>query len=240
MAKGTESSIYVDEFLFDAYTSQIDMNITVDSGETDNLASDAHEYIPLLSSMEITQNGYMEGFDAGDFQAELHDRLATTGVVVTLLFGTADTDCPAYIIPNSFASAMEFSSPTNGVMTLNGTWAQSNQGRRGIRIYSGTISATEDQTPVDLGAAGTDGGLFVLHVTTITGSATDAVLKLQSCATVDGSYDDEATITFSDVDGYTETMSGTVNRYVQLTCTDLGGATSFAVVAIACVNGVTM
>ena len=78
-----------------------------------------------------------------------------------------------------------------------------------------------------------------MFVTTITGSATNAAIKVQSAATEGGSYADEGTFTFSAIGAYAVTLSGTVDRWVRINTTDLGGATSFVVNAIVCVNGVT-
>jgi len=239
--KGTNASLFVDEFKFDSATAKLTVDINVGEGSAMSLASTGEEYAALLGTMRIMQDGYVQGFNADEFEAELYDRLGVTGVVVSALFGTQNTACPAYIIPDAFDTKMEFAAPIKDVMTLNGEWAASDDCYRGIRIVDQvTISATGAEDAIDLETAGSNGGLFVVHVTAITGSATDAMVKLQSASTEGGSYSDEATVTFSDVGGFTAVVSDAVDRWVRLNCTSLGGATSFVVTAIACVDGVTM
>jgi len=133
--------------------------------------------------------------------------------------------------------------PVDGALAVNGGWNGGSGIKRGLRVWSGTFSATGAQsTPayIDIGAAGTAGGFAYLHIQAITGAATDAVILVESdTATNFASAATEATFTFSAVGAQEQAMAGTVNRYIRLNCTDLGGATNFTVVAIACVSGVT-
>jgi hypothetical protein len=78
-----------------------------------------------------------------------------------------------------------------------------------------------------------------LFVTTITGSATNADIDVESSATQAGVYASEGTLTFSAVGAYAIDLTGTVNRWVRINTTDLGGATSFAVIVAVAVDGVT-
>jgi hypothetical protein len=129
--------------------------------------------------------------------------------------------------------------PAKSLMTLNGAWAKGRGGSRGIRVFSGSISGTGNATSVDLGSAGSNGGKAYLFVQSITGSATNASFKVQSSTTEGGAYADEGTFTVSAVGGYEVTMSGTVNRWVRLNTSSMGGATGFTVVLVVCVSGVT-
>jgi hypothetical protein len=77
-------------------------------------------------------------------------------------------------------------------------------------------------------------------VQTITGTATNASIVLQSDDNTGFSTPGtECTFTFSAVGGYEQAISGTVDRYVRLNCSSMGGATSFVVVCVAAVSGVT-
>jgi len=77
-------------------------------------------------------------------------------------------------------------------------------------------------------------------VQTITGGATDAIILLESDDNTDfTSAATEATFTFSAVGANEEALSGTIDRYIRLNCTDMGTADSFVVVCIACVSGIT-
>lgn len=237
--KGTELGILVDEFNFDGATSQIDVALTVAEADATNFASTALEYVPLLGTGKITQNGYWYGKDAGTYARELRDRLGTTGSTVTVLIGKSTVNCKTVSILDSYNAEMKISAPTANLMTLNGNWGTTSGLVGGMRVKSGVVSATGDGTAYDIGSAGSAGGYAILHVTAITGTATSASIKIQSSATEGGTYADEATITFSTVGSYTAVMTGTVNRWLKASVVSLGGATNFTCSLIGCVAGVT-
>lgn len=237
--KGTLAKILVDEFDFSGDTSGIDVQMTMGEQDTTTLGATAMTSAAILPSMTINQNGYVAGVGAGELEKELWDRLGVAGVYVAALFGTDVAACPAYVKDNTFGANMQIQAPAAGLMTLNGSWAVGQGGSRGLRIYTGTLSSTGNQTAYDFGSAGSAGGEAYLFVHTITGTATSASVKVQSSATEGGTYADEATLTFSAVGGYAAAMSGTVNRWLRLNCASLGGATSFLVTVVACVDGVS-
>lgn len=227
---GTQLAIWVDEFNFSSATSQVDVAFTTAEGETTHLESVAQEYIPILSKCTVAQNGYIVGVDAGKAE-ELEDRFGVGTNVVTVLVNHDDADCVAYVLPNAADYAMTFAAPVANVMTLNGSWGTSAATRRGLRVYTGTLSTVAAQASVDFGAGVTTGGYAFLHVSAITGSASSATIKVQSSPD-DNTWSDEGTFTFSAVGAYTVTMTGTVGRYIRINCTSLGGATNFTVLAV--------
>jgi hypothetical protein len=111
---------------------------------------------------------------------------------------------------------------------------------RGLRCFTGVISATGAQAQIDLGAAGANGGYVWLFVQEKTGTITNAVITLET-ATVVGftSPTTKATFTFSALGAYEQAMSGAVGRYARINCTNKGGATNFTVVAVVAPAGVT-
>lgn len=237
--KGTELGILIDEFNFDGDTSQIDVALTVAEADATNLASTALEYVPLLGTGKITQNGYWYGKAAGTYAKELKDRLGTTGTTATVLIGKSTENCRTITALDSFNADMKISAPTANLLALNGVWAVTSGLMGGLRVKKGSITATGDGTAYDIGSAGSNGGYLVIHVTSITGTATNASIKLQSSTTEGGTYADEGTVTFSAVGVHTATLTGTVNRWLRASTTSLGGATAFNVHVIAIVNGVT-
>lgn len=236
--KGTKAKLLVDEFDFSGDTSSITATIAMSEQECTTLQAAAMNYAAILPAMTLEQNGYVRAAgSAGDMEQELAERLGV-GAIVAALFGTDTAACPAYV-HNTFKQSLAIQTPAAGLITLNGAWSMGQGGSRGIRVFEGTVDATGDETPVDLGAAGSEGGECYLFVQDIDGSATDAVILVESSATVDGTYAEEAEFEFSDVGGYAAAMTGTVNRWVRLNVDDLGGATSFVVVLVVCVRGVT-
>lgn len=237
--KGTYTRILVDQFDFSGVSNSVD--VAIDSEEFDVTAfqDEGNVFLTGVSGGTITQNGYFDGGAAGGYEAEVYTRLGSTAShVVAVLFGTQTTGCPAYVLPGTDSREMTIASPVSGIVTLNGTWGEGSGIRRGLRVFGGTISATGAQTSVDFALAGSTGGVAYVFVQTITGSATNATIVVQSSSN-NSTFDNEGTATFSAVGVQTVALTGTVNRYIRLDCTSLGGATSFVVVGVVCVNGVT-
>lgn len=237
--KGTDAMLLVDEYNFSGQTSSFEVTTGISEADATDLESDAMEYEAILPSMKISQSGYLNGSAADSFEAELNARLGTGVAYIGCLIGKADANCPAYIIDGTFASSLTIQSPAAGLITLNGDWGLARGGSRGIRIFTGELTATGAQTAVDLGSAGSDGGECYLFVQAIDGTATNADIDVESATLEAGAYSSEGTFTFSAVGSYKMTMSGTVNRWVRVNLTDLGGATGITFVMIVCTNGVT-
>lgn len=238
--KGTLARLLVDKFDFSTDTAGLTMTAGNTEGDSTTLQATAMTAEPILPNMKIEHNGYITGVSsAGTLENELNSRLGVAGSYIATLFGTDVAACPAYVLDGTFGANMKMAAPAAGLMTLDGAWGEGRGGHRGYRVFSGVISATGSQTPIDIGAAGSNGGEAYLFVQAITGSATNAVIKIQSATTSGGTYADEATFTFSAAGGFKQLMTGTVNEFLKLNCTSLGGATDFTVVLIACVKGVT-
>lgn len=232
--KGTELRIWVDEFDFSSATSQVDVNIESGEAEDTSLASTAQEFEPLLAKTTVAQNGYFRGVLPAGFAAELEARFGAGDAIMTVITEQSDPNCACYVLPAAANYNMVFGSPVNGLVTLNGQWGTSVATVRGRRVFDGTFDAIEDGASVDFGAGSTTGGKAFLHVATITGAAVDAEIKVQSSPD-NNTWSDEGTFTLSLVGGYSLDLSGTVGRYIRLTCTDLGGAT-----AIRCMGVVSL
>jgi hypothetical protein len=155
------------------------------------------------------------------------------------IFGTNNTAPPAYVLDATWGQNLTINSPVAELITVTGEWPANDGMRRGRAVYDGDLDATGTTTPRDFGAAGSAGGVALLFVQDIAGTATDADIDIESSATVDGTYASEGTATFSAEGVVAVAMTGTVNRWIRLNVTDLGGADGFTVVAIVCINGVT-
>jgi hypothetical protein len=218
-------AVWVDEYDFSSAISEVDVVIeTPEAGRT-SLASAAEEFRPLLPKISVTQNGYFEGVLPGGFEDEMEARFGVGGAVVTVLTDNLDADCAAYVLPDASGYEMAIKTPMNGLITLNGKWGTSGNWRRGLRVFDGTFDDVENGATVDFGAGVTDGGAAYLHVASITGTATNATIEVESSAD-NVSFVSEGTFAFSSVDGLTLALSGAISRYVRLACTDLGGATA--------------
>lgn len=237
--KGTDAIMLIDQFNFSGQTHSFEVATGVSEEDSTNLQSTAMEYEPILNMGKISQSGYINGHNANSFEAELKSRLGVAGAYVACLIGPSDANCPAYILDGTFGSSMKISATMTSLMTIDGDWGKGRSMHRGIRIFTGTLSATGAQTGIDLGAQGTNGGECYLFVSAISGTATNASIKVQSATLIAGSYSDEATFTVSAIGGYKATMTGTVDRWVRVNLASLGGATSLTFVMIVCTKGVT-
>lgn len=239
--KGINTRVLIGGYLLSSQTNSATVQASNNSIETTPFEATGKQYVVLPPDGNIDVNGYLH-FDTSNgatFEKRLHTSLTTADTVGIIYYNTAVAGSPGYVMPGAYTDNMQIQAPTAGVVTVNGSYTSTTGLRRGVCIYSGTISATGTTTPVDIGAAGSAGGYAYLFVTTETGSGTNAVIDIESATTSGGTYSSEGTFTFSAVSANAVTMSGTVNRYLRLNCTSLGGATSWVVTCIACVSGVT-
>lgn len=236
--KSQYTRFLLNEFDFSGYSNQLDVSIAGDKLEATAFQDTGKVYLTGVPDATLTQAGYF-ATDTGYIEDELKAAFDAGTCDAAALYGTNVTKCPAFVFPGAKVVSYGITTATGSVITINSELASGEGVKAGYRVFSGTISATGEQTSIDLGSAGSAGGHAYLFVQAITGSATDAAIKVQSSSD-DSTFADEGTFTFSAVGVQAVTMSGTVNRYIRLNCTDLGGATNFTVVGIVAVSGVTM
>lgn len=239
--KGINTRVLVGGYLLSSQTNSATVQSTSNTVETTPFEAAAKEYITLAPDGNIDIGGYLT-FDTANgatFEKRLHTSLSTADTVGIIYYNTALAGSPGYVLPDSYTDDLQIQSPVAGVITVSGSYTSTVGLRRGVCIYSGTISATGTTMAVDIGAAGVAGGYAYLFVTTETGTGTNADIDIESATSAGGTYSSEGTFTFSAIGTTAVAMSGTVNRYLRLNCTDLGGATSWVVTCIACVSGVT-
>lgn len=236
--------LLVNEFDFSGVSNSLEVALEVAREDTTCFQDTAKVFTVTDTSGTITQQGYFQNAAAGEFEQEIQESIANAeSLYVAALFGTNADGCPAYVARATNTGNFNIAAQTPGVITVGGEWFQGTGIRRGLRVWSGTFSATGAQTTpgyIDLGAAGSAGGSAWLFVQTITGTATNATITLQSdSSNAFGAAATECTFTFSAVGAQEQDLSGTVNRYIRLNCTSKGGATSFVVVCVAAVSGIT-
>jgi hypothetical protein len=237
--RGTSARLLIDEFDFSGATNSINVTKNATVLNPTNLASTGVEKQAGLPDGSIEHGGFWNGAGAGYIQDELQDRLGGGGsVYVAVTYGAAGA--PADVLPTTWGQQLTITAPVNDLITVGGTWPANGNFRSGLLVYRGTISQTGTQTYVDFGAQGTGGGFAYLFVQDITGSATDATITVQSDDNTGFSTPaTEGTFEFSAVGVVAVALSGTVDRYVRINVTDLGGADDFTVVCIVGLSGVT-
>lgn len=237
--KGQYTRFLLNEFDFSGSTNQVDLAIAIDKLEATPFQSDGKVYVASTPDTSLTVNGYFVT-DTGEIEDEIKAAFDAGTCDAGVIFGTATTKAQSYVMPGAKIVSYNINAATGNVITISCELASGEGVKHGWRIFSGTISSTGAQTAIDFGSAGSAGGYAYLFVQAITGSASSATIDIESSDAQGGTYASEGTFTFSDVGVQTVAMSGTVNRWLRLNATDLGGATNFTVVGIAALSGVTM
>lgn len=243
--KGCRTRILVGGVDLSGDTNTVGVNIQGRAIDYGVLQDCDQRRLPLSPQTQIEHNGYFTGPTAGKIEAELYTYLgSTTGVVVSTVYDTAGSIPFAYSLDAAYNNRLAINAQVAQLLTVAGNWSllKSSGAKvyRSYQIFGGTISSTGAQTGIDFGAAGSAGGKAFIHVTAITGSATNAAVKIQSDTDSNfGTAADEGNTTFSAVGCYEISLSGTVNRYVRLNCTSLGGATNFTAYALVGLADVT-
>lgn len=234
--------VLVGGFSLSSQTNSITLNTQAQREEVTTFEATGKQYVVFSPESTVDIAGYtaFSATDEGTWEKLATDAFGTADTVSRIFSESSTfTGQPADVLPGAMTNNLDLDFPTAGVMALKATFGSTTGLRHGLCVYSGTVSATGGTTAIDFGAAGSAGGYAYLHVTGITGTATDATIDVESATTAGGTYASEGTFTFSAIGDYSLTMSGTVNRYIRINPTDLGGATALVVHVIACVDGVT-
>lgn len=240
--RGYQTKILIDQLDLSGYTNALQVECPVGVLEYQVLQNAGTLKLPSYPTPMITQNGYVSGATADEIHDALDDRLAADNdVTVGVILGTALAQPVAYVLPTTYNGQLRIDAPVANLITINGQWPSgTSRLYRGFQAHYGVISATGAQTGIDFGAAGSAGGRAFLFVQAKTGTITSATIKVQSDSDVGfGTASDEGTFTFSALGAFAIDLSGTVNRYVRINTTSLGGATNFTVLAVVCVAGVS-
>lgn len=239
--KGTLARLLVDQWDFSCETSAIDVTLAIAEQDISSLCDTAAAYAPGLAAFTINHNGYIVApmGIAGSIEQEMNARMGIQNSYVAAMFGIDLPACPVYVLDTTFGATMTIEAPATGILTLNGAWGQGTGGHRGIRIFDGNATATGNQTAVDMGAIGTLGGEAYLFLQAVTGTLGSATVTVASSTTSGGTYTTLGTFTLTAVGAYEVNFTGTVNRWIRLGITSMGGTTGLDMVAVACVRGVT-
>jgi hypothetical protein len=230
--------IWIDEYELSGQNNSVDISFSTATIDTTAFQETGRTWIHDLPEATLTHNGYFNtSADAGGTQEEEIRAALTADSTIAVVLGTNQTLPVGVVLPSARARNFNISASVGSTIACNGEWGNV-AARFGGMAYEGTISGTGTQSSIDLGSAGSAGGVAYVFVRSITGSATNATINIESSSD-DISFASEGTATFSAVGVQTVTMSGTVNRYIQINTTSMGGATDFTVGAIVCVSGVT-
>ena len=243
--KATQTRLVIgnssDAWDFSGVSNSLDVSLSGEKIENTRFQDTAKTYTTGDASGTITQNGYFDNTSAGSFEQEIAESITNAETLyVGAIYGTNQAAPVAYIAPATSTESMAINSPVSGLITVNGSWFDGTGIKRGLQVYKGTISSISTTTYIDTGAVGSAGGVAWIWVTAVTGTATSATILLQSDDNTGFATPlTEATFTFSGKGAIQQTLSGTIDRYLRLSTTSLGGATNFTLCVVAAVSGVT-
>ena len=227
--------IWIGAYDLSGSNNSCDLALAVGAIDTTAFQDTGKTWVNDTPESTLSHAGY---FDTGTGTQE-HQLYTGIGTAATIaaVFGTNQTLPVGYVLPSANNRNMNINAAVGSIIAATGEWGNVAV-KRGGMAYHGAISATGEQDSIDLGSAGSSGGVAYVFVQSITGSASSATIDIES-STDDATFASEGTATFSAVGVQTVTLSGTVNRYIRINATSMGGATAFIVGAIVCVSGVT-
>jgi hypothetical protein len=233
--------LLLDQFDFSGDTKGVTVALSKAQIDASVLQTAGAILVPDKSMGVIEINGYFRAIvGAGAFEQELAARIDSgADAIVSVCLDTTAVGNAAYVQPTTWQNQMTIDGSDKLIM-LKGTFEDTTE--RGEVACHDTLSATGDQSIIDMGAQGSLGGWAVLHVRAIVGTATNAtfVVKSSSASTTFTTPTTHGTFTISAVGASRLAIAvGAVKRYMRLECTSLGGATSIAVTAIFGSYGVT-
>ena len=226
---------------FSGVTNSVEVSLSGNRIENTRFQDTGKTFTTGDAEGTITQNGYFDATDTGSFEQEIQESIANDETLyVGAILGTDQTRPVAYVARATSTEGLTISAPVSELITINGSWFEGLGIRHGYQVYRGVISATGSTGYIDLGAAGTNGGTAWAWITNITGTATSAAVVLQSDDNTGfSSAATEATFTFSNTKAIEATLSGTIDRYLRLNTTSLGGATNFTILVAVEISGIT-
>lgn len=218
-------------------TSTLKVDQTVGEYDSTTLCSDVMEYRPGMSQGGISIDGYFHGVIAGEEEA-LYNALNSTTKIVGAIFDYTTLPCPAYVIENASNLGLTHSSPTDGLITMNGTFKGKEGVRRGkVMFYKTTRTNTgltiNSAQNTDITTLST--GKIFCFLTGFTGTQTSNItLAVQTSADGVTEWSTEANFSFDAKDGKSAILTTPAGPYFGVNVTSLGGTTgiTFTIIVV--------
>jgi hypothetical protein len=239
---GNNARIFLDGVDLSAVTSTLNVETTVGEYDATTLVSTVTESRPGLNQGTITIDGFFDGVLPGQQEAALYDALGASNKIVAALFDYKVLPAPAYVIDNASNMGLTWSSPSDGLITINGSFKGKLGVKRGkITHYRTTRNAVGLTTGVQIpGVLTSSQGKAFLFFHSYTGSLTGSLTaNLQTSATGAGGWGTEANFSLSALGAQSRSFTTPLGPYFALDITSLGGATSVVISLILVVDNVT-
>lgn len=233
---GNRARILCDGVNLSCVTSTLNIEQTTGEYDATTLCSDVVEYRPGMSQGGISIDGYFHGVEAAEEEALYLALGSPTKIVAGILDYTA-LPCSAYVIENASNLGMVWSAPTDGLITMNGSFKGREGMKRGRALFYNVTRSTPGQLTAvqNTDVESTDTGRIFVFLTDWTGTRTSAItLDVQTSANGTTGWSDEATFSFTELGASAAALTTPAGAYFNVNVTSLGGATSvtFTVIVI--------
>ena len=211
------------------------LSLTADVAETSTFTASSKTYVAGLKDGTATLSGYFESSDP-DSDAEYLAQLGGSGAAFSIA-SIGYTRGNAVSFGTTIGTSYDRSADVGGVVSVAVAFQFDGDAYNGKSMVApAAFTSTSTETSVDFGAAGTNGGAAVLHVTAASGTSPTLDAKIQT-STDNVSFSDY--ITFTQATAATsELKTSAVNpaRYARAVLT-IGGTTPSFTVAIGFAQG---
>jgi hypothetical protein len=240
---GTSARLFLNEVDLSCATSELSVELTSSEHEAATLCSTTADFSPGFGSGVITTKGFFKGpLLTTDEEGSIYAALGASTKTVAALFDYGTLPAAAYCIQNAGNYGLTYTSPTDGLLAMDGSFKGLAGVKRGnLCFYKLSRTATGIGTAVRIvgTVVGSTGKCFAF-VHSITGTAaTPITFTLQSSANGTTGWATEASHSFATIGAEVLDWTAPAGEYFGINVTSLGGATSFIMSIIVVVNGVT-
>jgi hypothetical protein len=228
---GNKARIFLNEVDLSCVTSTLTVEQTVGEYDATTLCSNVMEYRPGMSQGGISIDGYFNGVVDGE-EVALYNALGANNKTAVAIFDYTALPCPAYVAENASNLGLTHTSPTDGLITMNGTF----KGREGVRrgkmlFYKAVRSATGLATAVqNVGVTTSSTGRIFCFLHGWTGSRTGNItFDIKTSANGTTGWASEASFTFSGKGASAASLSTPAGPYFNIDVTSLGGTSSVTI-----------
>ena len=239
---GNQARIFLDSVDLSCVTSSLNVKTTTGEYDATTLCSTVMEYRPGLNQGTISLDGFFDGVESGGAEEALVAALAAANKNVTAIFGYQDLPAPAYTIEGASNMGLTWSVPTDGLVTINGSFKGKGGVKRSKILYhqssrSATGILTARQIP---GTLTTSTGRAILYFHGYTGSLSGPLTAtVQSSANGTSGWANEGSFSLDLPGSQGVAITTPAGEYFTLNITSLGGATTVSVSLVVVIDGIT-
>lgn len=225
--KARDVIILVNELILSAQSNSV--TVAIDQTPLDYTVFDTDGVLrmPQDPTSNIEHAGYFMGSADNQLEATFFSHLEGKDAFVTVLFGTKDQFPAAYSIRNTFNSSMVIAAQVNQLITVTGNWPAADYAMiHGVRLFGGVKSTIGSVVIFDNTLVSALDRSIIIHVHSMVGTTTGLVFTVNTDNVVGMSTPSVlGTINLPGV-GAKSLDTVDIERYVQVSLTNLGGATS--------------